>query len=614
MGKCGRGVEERMGLVWRVLGVAVWGRVEKSGEMWNSYKKTKSVDYPSEIKVDESIIDDPTEVANCLNKHFCSIGKKLAQKVQNLNEINYTTYLKDSISSSIFLHPTQVSEVYNAIMSLNSYKSPGYDNIPVYFIRSVAEILAYPLSILVNHSFELGYFPNRLKTAKIISLYKSGDKSLPTNYRPISILTCFSKILEKLIYNRLMNFIDKHSVISSTQYGFRKHHSTTHAIADVVTLTYGNINKNEFTGLVFLDLKKAFDTVSHSILLGKLNHYGIRGQAHNLLSSYLEDRKQYVTDNNITSTTEPIEYGVPQGSTLGPLLFLIYINDIVNSTSSLPRLFADDSCLNINADSLSSLELIINSELKKISDWVNANQLTINPTKSNVLLVPPKLNRASNNITVAINSTPIEVVKEAKYLGITIDNKLTFGSQIEYLESKLSRAVGIISKLKHFFPSSVLLKLYYALFHSNLLYGLLIWHNTYSTYTNKISRLQNKAIKMIANSKRTDKCAPIYEKLKILQLHDLHIYETATFMHKFHNNKLPVSFSQYFNRIAAIHSVHTRSNTSGLTYYIPQYKTTHLQRSLKYTGVKIWNKIPTWIKTKIYSQFLKHLKLYLQCN
>ena len=184
----------------------------------------------------------------------------------------------------------------------------------------------------------------------------------------------------------------------------------------------------------------------------------------------------------------------------------------VNSTSSLPRLFADDTCLNINADSLSNLELIINSELKKISEWVNANQLTINPAKSNALLVPPKLNRESNNITVAINSTPIEVVKEAKYLELIIDNKLTFGSLIDYLESKLSRAVGIISKLKHIFPSSVLIKLYYASLHSNLLYGLLIWHNTYSTYTNKISRLQNKTIKLIANSRRTDKRAPIYEK------------------------------------------------------------------------------------------------------
>ena len=146
------------------------------------------------------------------------------------------------------------------------------------------------------------------------------------------------------------------------------------------------------------------------------------------------------------------------------------------------------------------------------------------------------------------------------------------------------------------------------------MYGLLIWHNTYSTYTNKIPRLQNKAIKLIANSKRTDKSAPIYEKLKILQLHDLHIHEIATFMYKFHNNKQPVSFSQYFNRIAAIHSVHTKSNTSGLTYYVSQYKTTRPQRSLKYTGVKIWNQIPHWIKTESYSQFLKHLKLYLQGN
>ena len=163
-------------------------------------------------------------------------------------------------------------------------------------------------------------------------------------------------------------------------------------------------------------------------------------------------------------------------------------------------------------------------------------------------------------------------------------------------------------------PSENFCVCYCIVCYATLLHGLLIWHNTYSTYTNKISRLQNKAIKLIANSKRTDKWAPIYEKLKILQLHDLHIHETATFMYKFHNNTLPVSFSQYFNRIAAIHSVHTKSNTAVLTYYIPQSKTTRLQRSLKYTGVKIWNKIPTWIKTKSYSQFLKHLKLYLQCN
>ena len=405
------------------------------------HNKTKTADFPSEIKTDGITADDPTEIANCLNKYFCTIGEKLAQNVQTNNDLNYRTYLKNPVSSTIFLQPTQVSEVYTAIMSLNTNKSPGFDNIPAYFVRSAAKILAYPLSVLVNQSFELGYFPSCLKTAKVIPLHKTGEKCLPTNYRPISILTCFSKIFERLIFTRLTNFFDKHSVISPTQYGFRKHHSTSHAILDIVTKTYDNINNNKYTGLVFLDLKKAFDTVSHEILIGKLKHYGIRGQAHELLNSYLAGRKQYVTDSHISSITANISYGVPQGSTLGPLLFLIYINDIYNSTSSLPTLFADDTCLAINANSLSNLELNIHSELEKISKWVNANQLTINPEKTNILVIPPKLKSTHDKIVVNINSTPIKIVKEVKYLGIIVDNKLTFGPHIAHLESKLSRAI-----------------------------------------------------------------------------------------------------------------------------------------------------------------------------
>ena len=266
--------------------------------------------------------------------------------------------------------------------------------------------------------------------------------------------------------------------------------------------------------------------------------------------------------------------------------------------SSQPTLFADDTCVAINANSLSNLELNINSELKEISKWVNANHVTTNPERSNILVVPPKLNCTHDKIADTINSTLVKVVKEAKYLGIIVDNKLAFGPHIAHLESKLSRAVGILSKLKHFLPSHLLLKLYYALFHSNLLYGLLVRHNTYKAYTSKITGLQNKAVKLVSNSKRTDKCDPVYKNLRILQLHDLHIYETAIFMHKFHNNKLPLSFSRYFVRIAEIHSANTRRSTTGLKYYIPQYKTNRLQRSIKYVGVKIWNKIPDSIKKK----------------
>ena len=163
-------------------------------------------------------------------------------------------------------------------------------------------------------------------------------------------------------------------------------------------------------------------------------------------------------------------------------------------------------------------------------------------------------------------------------------------------------------------PSPLLLKLYYALFHSNLLYGLLVWHNTFKMYTSKITGLQSKAIKLISNSKRTDKCGPVYKSLGILQLPDLHIYETAIFKCKFHKNKLPLSFSRYFARIAEIHSANTRSSTTGLKYNIPQYKTNRLQRSIKYVGVKIWNKIPDSIKINKFSQFIKLLKLDLEKN
>ena len=229
--------------------------------MWKTinsllHDKTKSTDFPAEIKTDMGVVDDPLEIAICLTEHFCSIGKNLARNVRNDNEVTHLSFLTKSVSASMFLQPASVSELYNAIMSLSNYKSPGYDNIPVYFLCSAADILAFPLSVLVNFSFELGCFPNCLKTAKVIPLYKSGDKTLATNYRPVSYLTCFSKILKKLIFTRLTNIFDQNSVIFPTQYGFRKSQWTSHAVLDVVTTTYDSIDDNKYSGLVFLNLKK----------------------------------------------------------------------------------------------------------------------------------------------------------------------------------------------------------------------------------------------------------------------------------------------------------------------------------------------------------------------
>ena len=236
-----------------------------------------------------------------------------------------------------------------------------------------------------------------------------------------------------------MSFIEKHSILSPTQYGFRPESSTEFVILDIVSSCYENINEKLFTGLIMIDLKKAFDSVTHSILLQKLEHYGFRGNVFNLFSSYLSNRQQYVSVNNVNSSTQYIKYGVPQGSVLGPLLFLLYINDLGNSCDSTPRLFADDTCVIAKGTSPAQLEQQLNHELKQIAAWINANNLTINPSKTYALIISPFTNLNSPTLNLFYNHHRIDVVRTVKYLGIILDNQLLFKQHIKMLESKLFR-------------------------------------------------------------------------------------------------------------------------------------------------------------------------------
>ena len=219
-------------------------------------------------------------------------------------------------------------------------------------------------------------------------------------------------------------------------------------------------------------------------MLKKLDHYGIRGPAHKLICSFLH-RKQYVSVDGIQSEIESITYGVAQGSILGPLLFLLYINDLNNSVNCLPRLFADDTCLIIDSPNLASLEIEMNKDLTNVYNWSIANKLSLNPSKSNHLIISPKQNILSPHVTLIVNNLPILSCDKAKYLGVFIDLRLNFHSHIKSVENKVARSVGILSKLKHFLPSNSLLKLYYAFIHPHLLYGLSIWGCTHKSYLSK---------------------------------------------------------------------------------------------------------------------------------
>ena len=276
------------------------------------------------------------------------------------------------------------------INTLDETKAADSYDLPPKLIKLSSESILTPLTHLVNASFSSGYYPKLLKYAKVILIYKSKSPYEVSNYRPISLLPYFDKICEKLMFKRLMNFIEENKIIYEHQFGFQKGKSTSQAILDMSTKIVNAIEKRELSCCVFLDFAKAFDTVDHTILIKKLDYYGIRGTALEWFKSYLSDRTQRVSINGELSKDREIKYGVPQGSLLGPLLFLIYINDIRFSSSILNfHLIADDTSIFLSDKNADNLENIINKELQNVSNWLIAHKLTLNLSKSNFLFINP---------------------------------------------------------------------------------------------------------------------------------------------------------------------------------------------------------------------------------
>ena len=301
------------------------------------------------------------------------------------------------------------------------------------------DTLIEPLTYITNLSLIQGIFPDELKKAKIIPLYKSNDPMLFNNYRPISLLPLFSKVLERIMYNRIIKFINKHKILYKYQFGFRKDHSTYMALIILIDKITSALDNGNFTIAVLIDFRKAFDTVDHEILLHKLHHYGIRGIAHDWLKSYLCDRQQQVTYNGASSSYKNINCGVPQGSILGPLLFIIYINDLSTVSNILTSvLFADDTTLIDSDKNLSTLVERFNKELENVVNWLNANRLSLNIDKTNFMIFRPK-NRNDESPYITINGSQI-------YQATTNLDK------IHKLQKKIVRIINGVPPMTHTQP------------------------------------------------------------------------------------------------------------------------------------------------------------------
>lgn len=537
-------------------------------------------------------ISDDNIIAEEFCKYFTEIGPKFANAVDTATNDakHYLQKNKQRNKDSFFLSPTDPNEILRILNKCKPKTSKGHDNISTKLLKCLGTSVCLPLSIVINKSLANGKVPDSLKLAKVIAIHKSKSKDEFTNYRPISLLPSVSKLLEKIVHKRLMFFFESYDLLYDNQYGFRPNRSTVDAVTKLLTDINSSLNNNNMSLSVFLDLSKAFDTIDHNILLNKLNFYGIRGIAYDWFRDYLTNRRQYVEYRGARSTTQNITCGVPQGSVLGPLLFIIYTNDLPDAlTHAKSILFADDTTLYISDNNLNRLYTEMNEELDVLTDWFKANKLSLNISKTKYMLFSNILN-LKEPTTLCLSGVTIESCHSMKFLGIFIDDKLKWDSHINYVSKKVSNGLFAINKAKQFLPEQSLVSIYYTLIYPHLSYGITMWGGAHSIYTNKLIIQQKKLIRSISGAPFNAHTEPLFKKLRLYKFIDIYNIHVSKYVHAFLLGKLPPALSNIFVVSNEVHHHRTRhSMQMKLIHY--KYKNVVTGQSLLRRGPEIWNNL-----------------------
>ena len=554
-----------------------------------------------------SVIDDKSKISNKFNNFFVNIGTSLASKIPNSNK-QPSEFIKVQVTDSMYLNPVTENEVEKILGNLKD-SAAGWDDIKPNLVKMVKSYIKTPLTHICNLSLSQGIFPEELKIANVLPLFKNGDEMIFSNYRPVSILPVFSKLFEKIMYNRLLDFVNKHGVIYEYQFGFLKGKSTFMALISLLEKISAALDKGEFVIGIFLDFSKAFDTVDHDILLKKLEIYGVRGIVHDWFRSYLTNRSQYVTYNMTKSNKLTINCGVPQGSILGPLLFLIYINDLSTVSSALfSILFADDTNMFDTGKDINLLSKKINEELIKIQEWLRCNKLSLNVSKTHYMIFCPS-QKVVNDVRIVLDNELIDRVYVTKFLGVQIDYKLSWSMHIEYTCKKLSKCIGILCKARRQFDKSTLVGLYYSFVYPYLIYCNHVWGNTYPTALQKMFILQKKIMRIISCVGYRTSTSPLFMQHKLLTLKCINMYIVATFMYECVNGNAPHMFKEYFTVNRNVHSHNTRQLNH---LHIVKWHLNIRKFSFRVHGAQLWNSIPLNIReSKSLNIFKSKMKRYL---
>ena len=600
---------------------------EKSNpkKLWQTLKSLGSSSKPKSssgnlcLNVDGTPVFDKLKVAEVFNNFFTTMASTVVSKIQagsGYFSIPFVTqfYANKGVAPDSFsLTPVSEDYILKLLYCINCSKSTGLDHIPAKFLRDSADAIVSPLTHIINLSLHLGKFPNDLKHARVVPIHKKNNTGDPGNYRPISILSVVSKVLEKVVHNQLYPYLHDNRLLFQYQSGFRKSFSTESCLAFLSDHVRTELDKGNYSGMLLLDLEKAFDTVNHNILVGKLKAVGLNSSVVSWFSSYLSERKQLVSISGTESSLQTITCGVPQGSVLGPLLFLIYINDLETAVNCRLLMYSDDAALIVSGNNTGIIGKMLTTELKSVCDWMADNKLSLNLGKCESILFGQKRRlKTCCDLNILCNdSTKIKSKSTVKYLGAELDQALSGEMMAAKVISRANGRLKFLYRKAKFFDSSIRKLLASALVLCHYDYCSSFWYDSLTKHTKtKLQTSQNKLTRFVLNLKpRTHLTVDHFKQVgwlpvqnRIDQLKLCSIFRILTSL-------APDYFKDFFQLTSSTRFYNTRSNH--FSFDIPHHHS-YGQHSFRVSGAKLWNKLPIMLRNTNSSlaKFKKTLKLH----
>lgn len=546
---------------------------------------------------------DTKQMANHSNDYFANVGSNMLEQIIEPENFKFT--LGNSLQS-MYLTPVTENEIIKHIHSLKNRSAPGIDRVTTEIIKLVHNQILKPLVHIINIIFKTGQVPHQFKISVVTPVYKSGNKTLISNYRPISLINNFAKVFEKCLKERLANFLKTNGVLHKNQYGFIEGMGTADAMHEVIKEITNNLDKNKKCIGVFLDLAKAFDTVNHEKLLDVLSHYGVRGTVSNVFRSYLTNRVQHVRIMDNLSDPIIIKMGVPQGTVLGPILFIIYINSLLGLKLSAKIVsYADDTVALFNGNTWEHTKENVIEGMEIIKKWLDKYQLSLNTEKTKYVAFSVNNHNRPEYNSIEINNLPhkIKEIGEIKYLGIIIDKHLKWTQHINYVTNRVRKLVYKFYQLKDILSKNILIMVYKAIVESLFRYGILVWGGLYTTSLKKLKVIQNSILKIMYNKKRHYPTKLLYKNNEILNVRSLYILNACIYIYKKDELKVHID-NQYKTR--SVKEQHIQ---------VPHSKKNINQRFITYLGPKFYNLLPMNVRlAKTVKGFAKLCKEYINAN